>query len=106
MTITRLGSFLNILPTPLCGLLLSIASVFAPAGNPLRAFNAMLAAIQGRAASPGPWMIGAMAGALGLALGGPRRRDGAVEVDGWIGDGRARAEPVDIGRAIFILVVA
>jgi adenosylcobinamide-phosphate synthase len=106
LTAARLDGVLNILPAPICGLIFSVSAVFAPAANPLQAFNTMQAAIQGRAASPRPWVVGAMAGALGLALGGPRRADGAEDADGWIGDGRARAAPTDIGRAIFVAVVA
>lgn len=47
-----------------------------------------------------------MAGALGLALAGPRRYSGHVAEDPWIGDGRARATPQDIRRALLVYATA
>ena len=41
-----------------------------------------------------------MAGALGLALAGPRVYGGRVVEDAWMGDGRAEAGPADIERAL------
>ncbi|WP_244434217.1 cobalamin biosynthesis protein, partial [Azospirillum sp. B506] len=52
------------------------------------------------------WPIAAIAGALGLALGGPHRDGGVVITENWIGDGRARATPADIGRALALSAVA
>jgi len=37
------------------------------------------------------WPESAMAGALGLALAGPRRYAAGLVADPWLGDGRARA---------------
>jgi adenosylcobinamide-phosphate synthase len=42
----------------------------------------------------------AMAGALGLALGGPRSYDGAVTDGAWLGDGRREANAADIRAAL------
>jgi len=47
-----------------------------------------------------------MAGALGLALAGPRRYVGHVVDDPWIGDGRARATVKDMHRALYLYVAA
>ena len=47
-----------------------------------------------------------MAGALGLALGGPRRYADHVADEPWLGEGRARLEVADIGRALSLYVVA
>ena len=41
-----------------------------------------------------------MAGALGLALAGPRRYAEGVVADPWLGDGTARATTRDIARAL------
>ena len=41
-----------------------------------------------------------MAGALGLALAGPRRYAESVVADPWLGEGTARAMPGDIARAL------
>ena len=51
-------------------------------------------------------MPAVMAGALGLALAGPRHYPGHVAQERWIGDGRARADTGDIRSATFILAVA
>ncbi len=47
-----------------------------------------------------------MAGALGLALGGPRRYGGTVADEPWLGDGRARLDTADIRRALLVFTVA
>jgi adenosylcobinamide-phosphate synthase len=47
-----------------------------------------------------------MAGALGLALAGPRRYADRVVEDPWIGEGRARANAADMRRALTLFVVA
>ena len=41
-----------------------------------------------------------MAGALGLALAGPRRYADGLVADPWLGDGRARAGVADIRRGL------
>jgi len=52
------------------------------------------------------WPEAAMAGALDLALAGPRRYGGQVVEDAWMGSGRARALPNDIRRALGVFVAA
>jgi adenosylcobinamide-phosphate synthase len=102
MSAARLDRVLNILPAPICGVIIAISASFAPTANPVRAFKSMRDAVQGRAAMASPWMIGTMAGALGIALGGPRPNGS----EPWVGGDRARALPQDIGRANFIVAVA
>jgi adenosylcobinamide-phosphate synthase len=46
------------------------------------------------------WPESAMAGALGLALAGPRRYAEGLVADPWLGDGRARAGVADIRRGL------
>jgi adenosylcobinamide-phosphate synthase len=41
-----------------------------------------------------------MAGALGLALAGPRRYAEGAVADPWVGEGTALATAADIGRAL------
>jgi adenosylcobinamide-phosphate synthase len=47
-----------------------------------------------------------MAGALGLALAGPRQYAQLTVDDPWIGDGTAKAEARDIRRALAVYVWA
>lgn len=47
-----------------------------------------------------------MAGALGLALAGPRSYGGKVVADAFMGDGRRDATPADIGRALRLFLLA
>jgi adenosylcobinamide-phosphate synthase len=52
------------------------------------------------------WPEAAMAGALGLALAGPRQyAEGRVE-DPWLGDGTPLARPADIIRALRLYAYA
>jgi adenosylcobinamide-phosphate synthase len=48
------------------------------------------------------WPEAAMAGALGLKLGGPRIYEGMFVNDHWLGDGREEATAADIRRALDI----
>ena len=52
------------------------------------------------------WPEGAVAGALGFALAGPRRYGGVMVEDEWIGDGRARLDRADISRTLYLYVIA
>jgi adenosylcobinamide-phosphate synthase len=47
-----------------------------------------------------------MAGALGLALAGPRQYGGRRVEDAWMGDGRAAASAADIRAALRLYRVA
>ncbi|MGB0747614.1 MAG: adenosylcobinamide-phosphate synthase CbiB [Magnetospiraceae bacterium] len=105
MAAARLDDILNLIPARLAGLILCCAALFVPKGNPVKALTTMLRDA-GKHRSPNAgWPEGAMAGALGLALAGPRRYREAVVEDPWIGSGRARATPSDIRSALHMLAV-
>lgn len=100
----RLDAVLGLVPAPVAGTLLALAGLFVPGANPARGL-----AVMGRdfAKLPVPaqgWTAGAAAGALGLALAGPR--PGATAGRGWIGNGRARAAAADVTRAGYLFAVA
>ncbi len=101
----RLDDILNIIPARLAGLFLALAAAFVPTANPARALGTMLRdAPKHRSANAG-WPEGAMAGALGLALAGPRAyAEGPVD-DSWMGSGRDRVTPRDIRRGLYLYVV-
>ncbi len=97
----RLDAALQLLPARLAAILIACAALFVPAGRPGAAARTMMRDARrcGDAQQNAAWPQAAMAGALGLALVGPPR--GA-----WLGDGRARAEPGDVRRALYLFMVA
>ncbi|ARJ66743.1 cobalamin biosynthesis protein CobD [Magnetospirillum sp. ME-1] len=106
MASARLDDLLNLVPARLAGLLLVLAAPFIPKGRPWSALVTMLRD-SGHHRSPNSgWPEAAAAGALDLALGGPRKYPGLVVNEKWIGSGRARAEISDIHRALHLYTVA
>ena len=102
----RLDDLLNFLPARLSVLL--IAAPAALAGLDGRAAIRCALADAGKHKSPNAgWPEAAVAGALGLALGGPRRYS-EVEVDGaWLNPaGRCEAAPDDIRTAVRLIDAA
>jgi len=106
MVSARLDDAMNLIPARLSGLLLSLASLFVPGGNPAKALQVMLRD-HGHHRSPNSgWPEAAMAGALGLSLAGPRRYPGYVAEEQWIGDGRSQATAADIRSALRVMAVS
>lgn len=106
-TAARVDDLMNLIPARLAGLYLSIAAAFVPTARPFAAVRTMIRDARKHRSPNSGWPEGAMAGALGLALAGPRRYYGYEVLDQWIGDGgRAEAEAGDIQRALSVYVVA
>ena len=102
----RIDDIVNFVPARLSGLILVFAAMFTPTAHPLKALKVMLRdAGKHRSVNAG-WPEGAVAGALNIALAGPRRYPGRVVKDPWVGDGSARATHGDIRRALYLYVVA
>jgi len=101
----RFDDLLNLVPARLAGLILSIAAVFVGSARPGKALTTMLRDARKHRSPNAGWPEAAMAGALGLALAGPRRYGNDVVDDPWIGSGRARATEQDIRRALVMLWV-
>jgi adenosylcobinamide-phosphate synthase len=102
----RLDDLLNLVPARLGGLLLAAAALFVGDARPGRSLLTMLRDARKHRSPNAGWPEAAMAGALGLALAGPRRyTEGTVE-DPWLGDGTARARRADIGRALRLYTAA
>jgi adenosylcobinamide-phosphate synthase len=102
----RFDDGLNLVPARLSGLLLVAAAMFAGEAAAGRAFAAMLRDARKHHSPNAGWPEAAMAGALGLALAGPRDYvEGRVE-DPWIGGGTPLARPADIGRALRLYALA
>ena len=106
MAAARLDDVLNLIPARLTGLFITIGALFTPGASPANALKVMMHDA-GKHRSPNAgWAEAPMAGALGLALAGPRRYIDHVVEDPWVGDGRARAMASDIHRALYIYIVA
>ena len=103
----RLDDVLNYMPARLAAVLIVVASVFVPRGKPGAAYRVM-ARDGGKHRSPNAgWPEAAMAGALGVALAGPRSYDGETENEAWLGgEFPARIGPTDIRRALYLFAVA
>jgi len=102
----RLDDLLNLVPARLCGALIAIASVFARNAKPSRAVRVMLRDAHRHRSPNAGWPEAAMAGALGLALAGPRHYAEGWVQDPWLGDGTAQATTADIRRALAVYRLA
>lgn len=102
----RLDDGMNIVPARLAGVVIALAALFAARGNPIRAVTTMVRDARHHKSPNSGWPEAAMAGALGLALGGPRKYPGLVVDEKWIGSGRARATVADIDRALHLFSAA
>ncbi|MCH7936493.1 MAG: cobalamin biosynthesis protein CobD [Proteobacteria bacterium] len=106
MTAARLDDVLNLIPARLAGLFIVFAALFVPTANPRGALRVMLRDARFHRSVNAGWPEGAMAGALGLALAGPRHYATETITDPWIGDGSAKATPKDINRGLYLYAVA
>ncbi|WP_259781518.1 adenosylcobinamide-phosphate synthase CbiB [Aestuariispira ectoiniformans] len=106
MAAARFDDLANWIPARLTGVLVCLAAALSPKSAPVQAARSMIR-FAGKHASPNAgWPEGAMAGALDLALGGPRRYPGGISEAAWIGDGRARLTAGDIRAAQYVYAVA
>jgi adenosylcobinamide-phosphate synthase len=102
----RLDDVLNLAPARLAGLFIAAAATLAPQAKTVPALRTMLRDARKHRSPNAGWPEAAMAGALGLALAGPRRYADRVVDDPWVGDGRARVTPLDMHRALAVYVIA
>lgn len=102
----RLDDVLSLLPAIIAGAVLAVAALFVPGSSPAAALRGWARDLAERGVRADFRAEGAMAGALGVSLGGPRSFDGATLPGGWIGDGRARATVTDVRRTAMLIVVA
>jgi adenosylcobinamide-phosphate synthase len=102
----RLDDLANLAPARISGLLIAAAALFAEKGRPGRAMAIMLRDSRKHRSPNAGWPEGAMAGALGLALAGPRRYAEGAVIDPWVGEGTAQAATSDIARALNLYKLA
>lgn len=102
----RSDDLANLVPARLAGALLALAAA-AAGGGFRRAFRVMCRDARLHRSPNAGWPESAMAGALGLALAGPRRYGGEITDDPFLNaGGRRAATPDDIARALRVLVGA
>jgi adenosylcobinamide-phosphate synthase len=102
----RFDDLANLVPARISGLLIAAAAVFAEKGRPGRALAIMLRDGRKHRSPNAGWPEAAMAGALDLALAGPRYYPEGAVIDAWVGDGSARAATSDIVRALSLYRLA
>lgn len=96
----RLDDALNLLPARLAAALIVLAAPFLQESSVTGAIRIVLRDASRHASPNAGWPEAAMAGALGLTLGGPRAY-GAIELTGaFLGDGRRNATVADINCAL------
>ncbi len=96
----RACDVLNVLPARLTGLMIVAAAAFLGSAKPIVALKTLIKDARYHRSLNAGWPEAAMAGALGLALGGPYRQGEVTVREVWIGQGRARATSTDIDRAL------
>jgi adenosylcobinamide-phosphate synthase len=102
----RLDDLVNLLPARLSALLLAVAAPFA--GGSVRKSLGVVGCDASKHRSPNAgWPESAMAGALGLALAGPRRYAEHMVEDPFLNaEATRQAVPDDIGRALNLYTAA
>ena len=96
--LARVDDAANWIPGRIAGLLITVAALNrAPA-----ALRTMVRDANRHRSVNAGWQEAPMAGALGLALAGPRRYGDVVIEDAWMGDGRREATADDIRRALWV----
>lgn len=106
MTAARLDDVLNLIPARLAALFIAAAALFVPTASAAGALKIMWRDSHKHKSMNAGWPEGAAAGALGLKLAGPRKYLETATDDPWIGDGTPNAGVRDIGRMLYLYMVA
>lgn len=102
----RVDDLMNLAPARLAGVVVAVAAPLA-AGSAVAALRTMWRDARLHRSPNAGWPEAAMAGALGLALAGPRRYGTRVVEDPFLNaDGRREANAIDIHRALKVLAGA
>lgn len=102
----RVDDGVNFLPARLAGCLFVIAALILPAASVRNAWVTMIRdATRHRSPNAG-WQEAAIAGALGIAIAGPRQYAGQTVEDAWMGDGRRILGTADIHNTLYLYIIA
>jgi len=96
----RLDDLVNLPASRLAALLIAAAAYVTPSSSAGNAIGAVMRDASRHKSPNAGYPEAAMAGALGLALAGPRYYGGKLVEDVWMGDGRYAAEASDIRAAL------
>ncbi|PWK69142.1 adenosylcobinamide-phosphate synthase CbiB [Aminobacter sp. AP02] len=97
----RFDDLINLPASRLTALLIVLAAFLVPGADPHRAWQAVWRDAKKHRSPNAGWPEAAMAGALGLALAGPRAYGGVMVDDAFMGDGgRREAHAQDIRAAL------
>ncbi len=96
----RLDDVVNLPASRLAAFWIALAAATLPRASSVAALASVNRDARRHRSPNAGWPEAAMAGALGLRLGGPRRYPGRFVDDAWMGDGRAGATADDIDRAL------
>jgi adenosylcobinamide-phosphate synthase len=96
----RLDDLLNLPASRLAALWLILACLLTRGADARGAWRAVRRDARHHRSPNAGWPEAAMAGALGLALAGPRVYGATRVADAWMGNGRAAATPEDLARAL------
>ena len=102
----RLDDAVNLVPARLAGLLFVLAAAVLPGASAAGAWRAMRRDAPRHRSPNAGWQEAALAGALGLALAGPRQYGGQLVEDHWMGDGRRAVTAEDLGRVLDLYLCA
>jgi adenosylcobinamide-phosphate synthase len=95
----KLDDLVNFVPARISALLIAAAAFLVPGVSPRTAFRTVRQDARGHASPNAGWPEAALAGALGVQLGGPRAYAGVAIGDAWIGAGKEPSRQ-DIRRAL------
>ena len=98
----RLDDLVNLPASRLAAVWIVLAAATIRGASPGGALRAVRRDAPRHRSPNAGWPEAALAGALGLGLGGPRQYPGHFVDDAWMGDGRAEATADDIDRALIL----
>ena len=98
----RLDDLLNLVPARFTGWLVALSATFLPSRSGKNAVTAMARDAKKHLSPNAGWPEAAMAGALGIRLGGPRSYDGKKVELAHMGDGRDKLDAKDIHDSLAV----
>lgn len=102
LSLRLLSQLIHFIPARIAGILVSLASVFIPSCHPVHAVFSMFLEGGKLGTTAYGWTLGALAGALHLALAGPRSQYLLLKETPWVGQGSARPTLRDLARSMFL----